>query len=184
MKKNNRKGFTIVELVIVIAVIAILAAVLIPTFSNMVSKANDSAALQEARNTYTDYIAENASAMDEDSKVAILVDDQYFLFEGGKVNDTPVAKEDFEAANGGTDEPKTYADYVVYCSEHDWDSADGKCKNGEGKCSALCEHEWGEDTGKCTVCEYECGHDYADDAADGTACGICGMEKPAEQEQP
>ena len=40
MKKMNKKGFTIVELVIVIAVIAILAAVLIPTFSNVIQKAN------------------------------------------------------------------------------------------------------------------------------------------------
>ncbi|MDY5678144.1 MAG: prepilin-type N-terminal cleavage/methylation domain-containing protein, partial [Eubacteriales bacterium] len=39
MKKNNKKGFTIVELVIVIAVIAILAAVLIPTFSSVIKKA-------------------------------------------------------------------------------------------------------------------------------------------------
>lgn len=53
--KNNRKGFTITELVIVIAVIAILAAVLIPTFSSLISKANNSAALQEARNYYTEY---------------------------------------------------------------------------------------------------------------------------------
>ena len=58
MKKMNKKGFTIVELVIVIAVIAILAAVLIPTFSNIVEKANDSTAMQEARNTYTEYLAE------------------------------------------------------------------------------------------------------------------------------
>lgn len=48
--RNNKKGFTIVELVIVIAVIAILAAVLIPTFSNLVSKANESKAIQEADN--------------------------------------------------------------------------------------------------------------------------------------
>ena len=40
MKHTNKKGFTIVELVIVIAVIAILAAVLIPTFSNLIKKAN------------------------------------------------------------------------------------------------------------------------------------------------
>lgn len=40
MKQKNRKGFTIVELVIVIAVIAILAAVLIPTFSSLIAKAN------------------------------------------------------------------------------------------------------------------------------------------------
>ena len=57
MKKMNRKGFTIVELVIVIAVIAILAGVLIPTFSGIVDKANDSKALQEARNIYTNYVA-------------------------------------------------------------------------------------------------------------------------------
>ncbi len=43
MKKNNQKrGFTVVELVIVIAVIAILAAVLIPTYANLVKKAKTS----------------------------------------------------------------------------------------------------------------------------------------------
>lgn len=38
--KNNKKGFTLVELIIVIAVIALLAAVLIPTFSSLIQKAN------------------------------------------------------------------------------------------------------------------------------------------------
>lgn len=40
MKNNYRKGFTLVELIIVIAVIAILSAVLIPTFTSLVQKAN------------------------------------------------------------------------------------------------------------------------------------------------
>lgn len=44
--KKSRKGFTIVELVIVIAVIAILAAVLIPTFSGLIRKAKISADTQ------------------------------------------------------------------------------------------------------------------------------------------
>ena len=48
----GRCGFTIVELVIVIAIIAILAAVLMPTFSGMITRANESAALQEARNSF------------------------------------------------------------------------------------------------------------------------------------
>ena len=43
MNKKTRRGFTIVELVIVIAVIAILAAVLIPTFASVIKKANLSA---------------------------------------------------------------------------------------------------------------------------------------------
>ena len=47
--KNSRKGFTIVELVIVIAVVAILAAVLIPTFSSLIQKANLSADKQAVR---------------------------------------------------------------------------------------------------------------------------------------
>ena len=46
--KRNKKGFTLVELVIVIAVIAILAAVLLPTFSGIVTRARKSSALQRA----------------------------------------------------------------------------------------------------------------------------------------
>ena len=52
--KNNKRAFTIVELVIVIAVIGILAAVLIPTFSSLIEKANmnsDEAAVK-SMNTY------------------------------------------------------------------------------------------------------------------------------------
>ena len=53
MKHTNKKGFTIVELVIVIAVIAILAAVLIPTFSNLIKKANESSDVQAVRQMNT-----------------------------------------------------------------------------------------------------------------------------------
>ncbi|MBO4859955.1 MAG: type II secretion system protein [Clostridia bacterium] len=54
MKRNSKKGFTIVELVIVIAVIAILAAVLIPTFTGLIQKAKDSAYLQDRTNKQTE----------------------------------------------------------------------------------------------------------------------------------
>ena len=54
MIKKFKKAFTITELVIVIAVIAILAAVLIPTFSTVISKANESAAMQDCRNEWTE----------------------------------------------------------------------------------------------------------------------------------
>lgn len=52
-RKMNKKGFTIVELVIVIVVIAILAAVLIPTFVSLVNKANESKDTQLVRNLNT-----------------------------------------------------------------------------------------------------------------------------------
>lgn len=59
-KKNNRKGFTIVELVIVIAVIGILATVLVPTFSDVVSNATKAAVKQDAKAIYNSYVADAA----------------------------------------------------------------------------------------------------------------------------
>ncbi len=61
MKRNrlrNKKAFTLVELIIVIAVIGVLAAILIPTFTNVIDKANAKSALSDARNTVTQYITE------------------------------------------------------------------------------------------------------------------------------
>ena len=57
MKKMNKKGFTIVELVIVIAVIAVLAGVMIPTFTGVIANANEKAALQTATNAYKEAYA-------------------------------------------------------------------------------------------------------------------------------
>ena len=64
MKKLNKKGFTIVELVIVIAVIAILAGVLIPTFASIVKKANQSADIQAVRQMNTVLTGETLADID------------------------------------------------------------------------------------------------------------------------
>ena len=70
MKKlnKNKKGFTIVELVIVIAVISILAAVLIPTFSGVIAKANQSACLQEAVSLYHEALTLDLADGTQDAK--------------------------------------------------------------------------------------------------------------------
>ncbi len=66
MRNTNKKGFTIVELVIVIAVIAILAAVLIPTFSGIIARANLSADQKAEHDMNTALaIANNPSTLDD-----------------------------------------------------------------------------------------------------------------------
>ena len=60
--KESRKGFTIVELVIVIAVVAVLAAVAIPTFASIVKKTNVSADTQAVRNMNIILASESAGS--------------------------------------------------------------------------------------------------------------------------
>lgn len=57
IKQKLKKAFTITELVIVIAVIGILIAVLIPTFSNVIENAHKSTALQQSNNALKEYLA-------------------------------------------------------------------------------------------------------------------------------
>ena len=99
MKKINKKGFTIVELVIVIAVIAILAAVLIPTFSGITKKANNSAITQETRAAVTVLLAEKNGQIPANT---------YVIYQNG--TDTSTAKW-FKYENGKleTANPVEYA---------------------------------------------------------------------------
>ena len=65
MRNTNKKGFTIVELVIVVAVIAILAAVLIPTFSGIIAKAQLSADQRAEREMNNAIAMEGADTLEE-----------------------------------------------------------------------------------------------------------------------
>lgn len=80
MKKKLKKGFTLVELVIVIAVIAILSAVLIPTFGNVIQNANDSAAMSEVSNAISQYTANQAA----NKQSSDLVDGYIVLFKNNQ----------------------------------------------------------------------------------------------------
>ena len=57
--KNNKKGFTLAELLIVVAIIAVLVAIAIPIFTNQLEKAKEATDQANIR----DYYAEIATAL-------------------------------------------------------------------------------------------------------------------------
>ena len=131
MNKQKRKGFTIVELVIVIAVIAILSAVLIPTFGTVVDNAEKSAATQEARNAYVTYVSEvDASEDDIESDVYVLVEGKYYHVVSGKVEGEGVASLP-EAATGKCYGTVDKANKVYAVGTH----VDAKPDNDDNKCA-------------------------------------------------
>ena len=64
MKKLNKKGFTLAELLIVVAIIAVLVAISIPVFNSQLEKARDSA---DAANLRAQYAEMAANAITEET---------------------------------------------------------------------------------------------------------------------
>ena len=52
MDKNKKKGFTLVELIVVLAILAILAAMLVPALTGYIDKANEKKVIVTARQYY------------------------------------------------------------------------------------------------------------------------------------
>lgn len=116
MMKN--KGFTLIELVIVLAIIAILMAILIPTFTYLINDARDAKRQSEIRNAYTEYVANYADStegiVDKEYLVFGYSDGKYYEDDG---NGTYVEVKDFSK-----DEAKelgTYNGVMIYSTETD-----------------------------------------------------------------
>ena len=56
-KKNNKKGFTLAELLIVVAIIAVLVAIAIPIFTTQLEKSREATDQANVRSAYADVMA-------------------------------------------------------------------------------------------------------------------------------
>ena len=64
--KKKKKGFTLIELMAVIAIIAILAAVLVPTVSGYIERSKKTAVITQVRNVVSAVETYNATAKSSD----------------------------------------------------------------------------------------------------------------------
>ena len=60
MKRNN-KGFTLAELLIVVAIIAVLVAIAIPVFTSQLEKSKEATDMANVRSAYAEVLAEYLS---------------------------------------------------------------------------------------------------------------------------
>ena len=125
-KKNNRKGFTIVELVIVIAVIALLATILVPTFGNVVENAQNAALVAEIKNAHASYVTKYATDSIYSDRVYIRLETNgvnYYLVEDGEIQ--------FDAEGNVESGLPTDRPVVVFCVKCNYAFETDQTENGQ-----------------------------------------------------
>ncbi len=187
-KAVKRRGFTIVELVIVIAVIAVLAAVLIPTFSGVIEKARESAAIQEALGAYTEYLIEHADEGNTAEYLFYKTENKIVVLKNGAAADVYETEE--QALKATFDDPETPQDesagYTLGTLEIDglyfMQSGEQECNHSYVSVvtAPTCVKD-GYTTHTCSLC----GDNYTDSETPATGehsynngkC-VCGAENP------
>jgi len=130
---NVKKGFTLIELMIVIAIIGILAAIAIPKFADLINKSKEGAtkgSLASVRSAIQVYYGDNEGWFPADSLACLTTNSKY-------LSAIPVAKLPLSghgdiatvvvtAADGGgwtyfnaPATPSTWGNFLVNCSHED-----------------------------------------------------------------
>lgn len=103
MKKiRNRKGFTLAELLIVVAIIAVLVAIAIPVFTNQLEKSRESTDASNIRAAYAEVAAAALTDSETDVTATVELKQQVADWQNTGIQDIAgVAIGDIPAAKGG-----------------------------------------------------------------------------------
>lgn len=76
MKKNNKKGFTLAELLIVVAIIAVLVAIAIPVFTQQLEKSREATDSSNIRAAYAEVMTDALVDSTADSTRTVVLKQQ------------------------------------------------------------------------------------------------------------
>lgn len=70
MKKTNKKGFTLAELLVVVAIIAVLVAVAIPIFTSQLEKSREAVDAANIRAAYAEVLSNKVSGETDEKLIS------------------------------------------------------------------------------------------------------------------
>ena len=107
MKKNN-KGFTLAELLIVVAIIAVLTAIAIPVFSAQLEKSREATDLANIRGVYAESAAASITDPDQTHSATVTLKQTQAKWQttGANIAGIAIGEDTWNVAKGGSVEVK------------------------------------------------------------------------------
>ena len=115
-KMNNKKGFTLAELLIVVAIIAVLVAISIPIFTTQLEKAREATDMANVRSAYAEVVADyltNGQEAATATVTAVQTQDGWQNTDLGKLNARVDGKESEITV------PASTSGWTVKCAKND-----------------------------------------------------------------
>ena len=119
MKKVNEKGFTLAELLIVVAIIAVLVAVAIPTFADQLEKAREATDISNLRSAYAQIVT---SALEDPQTPNTIPVDMKQSRKGWQTETVEIAGADLKGASATSPEANSVIKVVYTAATDDEDA--------------------------------------------------------------